>query len=117
MILLTIKLIFICALFVLGVTIITQPNMLLHSIRVWAENKSGKVWESFLLCPWCMGSTWSLPAFLFAFGVGVIDKFEWKLLLLYPLVVCGSSIVCGLTWTFYRLMAEVVEYFKNLNEN
>ena len=116
MILLTIKMIFICSLLVLGATIVTQEGMLLHSIRAWAEKQSGKIWETIILCPWCMGSTWSIGAFLIALGVGVIDSFEWKLLLLYPLVVCGSSVVCGMTWTLYRLMAEITEYFRKINE-
>lgn len=103
------ELIVITSILVLGYTIATQEKMLLHWIREWADKKhdEGAKWvEPVFLCHWCQPSVWSLFGFLFAYGIGVLDvsawnSFAWNVLFYYPLVVCGSSIVCGFSWTWY----------------
>lgn len=116
MFLVVLKLIFATSLLVLGWTIITQKNMALFFIREWAEKLDTKWSEPFFLCLWCQPSVWSIFGYGLCFITGLV-KFDYVHILKYPLVVCGSSIVCGMTWTLYRLMSEVTEHFKNLNEN
>lgn len=104
------KLITITSLLVLGWKIVTSEGMLLHKVALIAEQKvhEGKIYFELILCPWCMSSLWSLFGFAFAYGLGVIEL-NWKLLLLYPLCVCGSSLVCGLTWTIYQTINAIKE--------
>lgn len=130
-----IKLIGITSLLVLGWKIVTSEDMLLESVGDFAEAKAkeGKRYYELLFCQWCMPSAWSLLGFVFAYGLGIIS-IEWKLLFLYPLCVCGSSLVCGVTWSLYKLIestinrneAEVeaifdfsdeIEYEENIFEN
>lgn len=105
------KLIGITSLLVLGYTIITQEGMGLYSIRQWAEKKveQGNKWvEPIFICHWCQSSTWSLLGFLFAYGLGIIS-INWNLLLLYPLCVCGTSLVCGFAWNIHLMINAIKE--------
>ncbi len=90
------ELILITSLLVIGWTIITQPGMGLGFIRDWGK------FEALLLCHWCMPSTWSLIGYFFAWRLGLIEVFSWKLVWMYPLVVCGSSFLCGISWALYK---------------
>jgi len=118
------KLILITSLLILGYTIASQENMVFYKIRVWAEkvyDKGSKWVAPFFLCIWCHSSIWSMPGFLFAYGIGVIGL-SWNLLWYYPLCVCGSSLVSGLIWTLYTTVNSVKDkndqsaiYFENIN--
>jgi len=115
MIVLLFKLILITSLLVLGYTIVTQENMLLHSVRRWAEriqDRGSKFIETLAICHWCMPSTWSLLGFAFGYGLGLYDL-SWKLLLLYPLCVAGSSLTCGIIWGLNKLIESATQYFTN----
>lgn len=105
------KLIGITSLLVLGYTIITQEGMGLYAIRQWAEKKAeeGNRWvEPIFICHWCQSSTWSLLGFSFAYGLGIIS-ISWKLLFLYVLCVCGTSLVCGFTWGIHLMINSIQE--------
>ena len=98
------ELIIITSILVLGYTIATQEGMVFYNIRQWAEKKKeqgSKLIEPAFLCHWCQPSSWALIAFAFAFGMGIIEKFEWNLLFYYVLTVCGSSLVNGLIWGYH----------------
>ena len=93
----------------------------LYSIRKWAEKKkeNGSKWaEPLLLCVWCQPSSWSLLGYLFAYGLGIINKnnFNWNLLVLYPLVVCGSSIICGFIWSYHLKSNSETDMNNNISD-
>ena len=106
------KLIFCTSLLVLGWVIATQENMVLHFIRVWAEGLKTKWKEPFFLCVWCQPSVWSILGYLMAIATGMVN-FSFQNVYKYPLVVCGSSLLCGLIWTVYLTMNAAKEFFES----
>ncbi len=113
------KLILLTSIWVLGLTIVTQEGMLLYNIRLWAEKKAdeGNRWvEPLILCHWCMSSLHSFFGYAFALVSGIVI-YDWHILILYPLVVMGSSIVNGLTWAAYQLVSAKTEFYKNINDS
>ncbi len=96
------ELILITSLLVIGWTIITQPAMGLGEIREWADEQESVFINAAFVCHWCMPSTWSLFGYFFAWRLGLIESFSWKLFWMYPLVVCGSSFLCGISWAIYK---------------
>ena len=86
--------------------------MVFHRVRVWAECKDKKWLEPLVLCHWCMPSVWGIFGYFFAIVSGVI-QFKFKLVWLYPLVVCGSSLMCGLIWTAYLVMNREKEFYES----
>lgn len=110
------KLILICHIWVMGITIITQPGMLFESLREWGNKKldEGKRWvEPLFLCFWCAPSLHSLIAYLFAILLGIITKFEWSLVWMYPLVAMGSSLLNGIVWGIHKLIEAKTKYYVN----
>lgn len=100
---------------VMGFKIATQNDMVLEKVGVWANAKvdeGHKIFE-LLVCPWCMNTLFSLPAAIFAYGIGIINSFTWNLLWYYPLVVCFASLISGLTWTTYTMINAKKEYYDN----
>jgi ABC-type spermidine/putrescine transport system permease subunit II len=113
------KLILITAIWCLGIKIATAKGMILEGLGEWAEDKveqGHKIFEPLLVCPWCMPSIHSAIGYLFAFSIGVVADFKFELVIMYPLVVMGASVVTGLTWTIYETISQVYQYFKNLND-
>lgn len=96
------ELILITSLLVIGWTIVTQPGMLLSAIRDWGNENDSVIVSGTILCHWCMSSSWSLLGYFFAWRLGLIESFSWKLVWMYPLVVCGSSFLCGISWAIYK---------------
>lgn len=107
------ELILLTSILVIGWTIITQPEMGLSFIREWAEKKESKFLEATLTCHWCMSSSWSLFGYLFAALIGIIDSFSWSLIFMYPIVVCGSSFLSGLSWAIYKKIEIQTKYYEN----
>lgn len=113
---LLLKLILICHIWVMGITIITQPDMVMERWRVWADLKlkQGKRWtEPLILCHWCMSSIHSVFAYLFAILLGIITKFEWSLIWMYPLIAMGASLLNGVVWGIYKLIEAQTKYYQN----
>ncbi len=97
------KLILITFILVMGLKIAMSEDMLLEKLGNWfgEKAKSNKVFELFV-CPWCMGTLQSITAHFFAFGLGLLPfEWNWQLLIRWPLVVMGASLLSGLTWTIY----------------
>lgn len=115
MIILILKLVFICVSLVMGATVITQEEMLLHSIRRWAETKNAVILEPLILCVWCMPSVYSIISILVAFGLGIIKVFSLKLIFVYILTVGCSSFCCGMLWLIYTLLFERYNYYFKIN--
>lgn len=96
------SLILVTSIWVLGLTIATQKDMVLYFLREEAEKMESKIFEPIIICHWCMPSLHSLVGYVFVFFTGIVDEFTWRVALMYPLVVCGSSLVCGLVWAIYK---------------
>lgn len=110
------QLIIITSILVMGYTIATQEHMAFYSVRKWAEKKEaeGKKWAMpIFICHWCQPSTFSIIAFIFAYQLGVIEKIEWQLLLIYILNVGGSSMLNGLLWGFNQKQNAEKEYYES----
>lgn len=116
MMILIFKLIVITSIWVLGLTIVTQKGMALYNFRQWAETKKSLWFEPIILCEWCMPSIHSLIGYAIAIGLGVINHFSWSLVVAYILVVMGSSVVSGMTWALYSLIAKLIEYYSHVEK-
>lgn len=120
MILTLLSLILVTSIWVLGLTIATQPFMVFHSWRVWAEkkqDKGNKFMEAVILCHFCMPSIHSIIGYWFAIYTEIIPYPDYRTFYLYPLVVMGSSLLNGLTWATYQLISSKTEHYKNINES
>lgn len=106
-------LVLLTSIWIWGVKIATSEDMVLENLGTWGEkkvNEGHKIFEPLLTCEWCMPSIHSLVGYAFAFGLGIIPfEFEWRLVIEYPLVVIGSSIVTGNTWNLYKTINAVRE--------
>jgi hypothetical protein len=113
------KLILITTILVLGLRVAVSHDMILERLGNWAEKKVGegyKICELFI-CPWCMPSVWSLFAYVFAFGLGVLPlEFNWQLVIRWPLIVMGSSFLSGFIWTVYLTLNSIKEKNENISE-
>ncbi len=99
-----------------GVKISTEENMVFQKVGDFARkqvDKGRKYWEAIILCPFCAPSVWSIVAIGFGYLFGWVDS--WTIFYYYPVIVGGSSLVSGLTWTVYQLLSLVIKYFKYLN--
>ena len=101
---------------VLGWTIASQRNMLFHGIRVWAEENWPTLMKPVCLCHWCMPSIWSLFGYSISVYSGLIGKVNFQTIVMYPLVVCGSSLLCGMVWALYQMFESVSEFFYDKNK-
>lgn len=109
------KIVIIVSILVLSVKIATGDDMILEGLGKWGKKKTEKykIFEALLVCPFCMPSIYSLIGYLFAFGLNILSfEWDWKLVIMYPIVVMGSSILAGFTWTVY----ETVNRIKDRNE-
>lgn len=101
----------------LGITIVTQPYMALGGVRRWAELKKSKWMEPLILCEWCMPSIHSLIGYAFAVAMRIIPPpFSFTLMVMYPLVVMGSSFITGVLWSVYKLIESKTRHLKNLEQ-
>lgn len=108
----TIKLIGITVILVLGLKIAMSEGMLLEKVGKFFEKKieEGSKWVELFYCQWCMGTLHGIAAHFFAFGLGVIPfEWNWQLLIRYPLIVMGSSIIAGNIWNIYLTINKIRE--------
>lgn len=109
---LLLKMIMITFIIVMGLKITMSEGMVLERLGAYLEKKvdeGNKVFDLFI-CPWCMPTLQSLTAHLFAFGLGILPlEFDWQLLVRWPLIVMGSSFVCGNAWNIYGAINSVRE--------
>lgn len=109
------ELIAITSIWVLGLTILTQEGMLLEKVRDWADGKGAWV-EPVIRCHWCMPSLHTLIAYGFALCMGLMPgSFSWALVVIYPLVAMGSSLVNGLVWGWHLKIESETALYKNSN--
>lgn len=121
------KLIFITCILVMGLKIAMSKDMLLEKVGDYFERKvayGSRVYDIFI-CPWCMSTLQSITAHGFAFGLGVLPfEWNWQLLIRWPLIVMGSSFICGNAWNIYETINRIREkseaqanYFNSLLGN
>lgn len=108
----TIKLIGITVVLVLALKIVMSEGMLLERLGFYFEKKideGNKVFDLFY-CPWCMSTLQSIVAHFFAIGLDVIPA-EWniQLLIRWPLLVGGGSIIAGNIWNIYTTINQIRE--------
>lgn len=111
------QLILLTSIIVIGVTIVTQEGMLLSSIRESVQENKSKIFDAIIRCVWCMPSIWTSVGYLFAKLTGVVDHFSWQLVFMYPIVVCGSSFLCGVSWMLYTKIEIQIRYYEKEEEN
>lgn len=109
------KLIIITSILVLGYTASSQEGMILYPIRKWAETKKSKIYEPLFLCHWCAPSIYSVLGYFFIWIIGNFSSFTWNEVAIYPLVVCGSSMVNGLVWATYKCIAAIDQNYQYEN--
>ena len=100
----------------MGIKIVTAEGMVLQKLGEYAERKieeGYRIWEPLMYCEWCLPSIHTSVAFVFAFGIGVIESLSWSLLFYYPLVAMGSSLINGLIWQFYKLQNYNKEFYQS----
>jgi hypothetical protein len=105
------KLIAITYILVMGLKIAMSEDMLLEKVGDYFEKKAkqNRVFDLFI-CPWCMGTLQSIVAHFFAFGLGILPfVWNWQLLIRWPLVVMGTSLLAGMTWTVYETINRIKE--------
>lgn len=106
----TIKLILITVVLVLGLKIAMSEGMLLERVGKYFELKieEGHKWMDLFFCQWCMSTLQSIVAYFFAFGLNVIPfEWNWQLLIRWPLVVMGGSIIAGNIWNLYLAVNQI----------
>lgn len=108
---LILKLIALTSIWVLGIKIATADDMVLEKVGQYGKKKveeGHKIFEALIVCQWCMPSIHSLIGYAFAFGLGILPvQWNWQLVIRYPIVVMGSSLVCGLTWLIYETLNQI----------
>lgn len=117
------KLSFLTIITVLAWRIAVSEDMVFERVGKWAEARvdEGKKIFELLICPWCMATIWTLPAWGLAHLTGIVKFDNWNLIFYYPLCVFISSIVCGFTWTLYLTVNQIkdkneieAKYLKNM---
>lgn len=111
---LLLELILITSIWTLALTAASQPSMVLYRARVWAEQQ-GNWTDPIIKCYWCMPSLHSLISYGFAIGMELINGFSWSLIVIYPLVVCGASVLNGIVWSTITLLLKKIDYYDNLS--
>lgn len=113
------QLIIITSIWVLGVKISVSEKMIFSQLGDYGEKKveeGYKIFDALWVCPFCMPTFHSLIGYGFAVGIGVIHYWGWNLVFMYPLVLMGSSITAGFTWTAYTTINAIKENYTLQNE-
>lgn len=108
----------------MGLKIAMSEGMIFEKLGNFFESKIDEGYKIYNLffCQWCMATLCSIAAYFFAFGLDIIP-FEWdnKLVIRWPLVICGASFVSGNVWNIYLTINKIRErneiewhYFDNL---
>lgn len=109
---LLLKLIIITTIWCLGFKILTERGMLLQKLGEYGKRKVDEgyiIYDPLIVCEFCLPSIHSLIGYGFAVAIGVISKFEFNLVYMYPLVAMGTSISCGFIWNGYLTMNRIKE--------
>jgi hypothetical protein len=105
--------IFFTYIWVLGVKISTAEGMVFDKLGEWGEAKEQdgyKIFKGLITCQWCLPGFHSIIGWAFAFVVGGIQlEWNWKYLVMWPIIIMGTSLCTGLTWTIYLTINQIRE--------
>ncbi len=107
------ELITVTTIWVLGIKVVTHSGMLLEKLGEYGERKveeGKKIFEPLFVCQWCMPSIHSVIGYILVYTT--MATFHWQALLMYPIVVMGSSFCSGMLWLIY----ETITIMKKLYE-
>lgn len=113
------QIILLTSIWCIGIKIVTQDGMLLAVVRKEAEKRfelGSVIYDPLVLCEWCMPSIHSVFGYGFAVAIGVVDHFSWRLILMYPLVVMGASLLCGMIWATYKMIEIKTKHFEHIEQ-
>jgi hypothetical protein len=119
--------IFFTYIWVLGVKIATSEGMILERLGNWGEEQEEeghKIFKGLITCQWCLPGFHSVVGWAYAFILGGIPfEFNWKYLVMWPIIIMGTSLCTGLTWTIYLTINQIREkneieamYFQHAEE-
>ena|SRR5688572_11194751 len=117
MIVIILKVMFFLYIWVMGIKIGTADDMIFEKLGKYGKKKveqGYKIFEAIIVCEWCLPSVHSIFGYGFAFAFDVIP-FQWdvRYIIMWPIVVAGTSLCTGLTWTIYKTINDI----KDNNEN
>lgn len=112
-----IELIFLCSVWNLGCEVVLSDGMALGKLRRWAEGKSGNIFKPLVYCVWCRPSIHCVVGFIAAWGIGIINEFNFSTLIEYPFVVGGTSFLSGAVWGIYKLIEIKTKYYQHKEQN
>lgn len=96
----------ITGLWCMGLVMAMSDGMVLHKLMLFGqkvESGGGKWVKPFITCPYCMPSVHSLFGVFFAWNLGIVELSEWlKILISYPLIVCGGT---AFNWLFLSVIS------------
>lgn len=104
---------------VLGMKIAMSEGMLLEKLGRYFEQKIDEGYKIFDLfyCQWCGGTFYGIVAYFFAFGLGLLPfEWDWQLLIRWPLITMGSSIIAGNLWNIYLTINSIREKHETEHE-
>lgn len=112
-----VKLILITVMIGLSWKFATSPGMLLEKVGDWSQKKRDAGYKIFeiLLCPFCGASLFSIISIGFGLAIGICFS-TWNLLVIYPLIVFGSSTLTGIGWYLWLLLESKRAYFSNMEQ-
>lgn len=102
--------IFFTYIWVIGVKIATSEGMILEKLGTWGEEQEeeNKIFKGLITCPWCLPGVHSIVGWGYAFILGGIPfEWNWKYLVMWPIIIMGSSLCAGLTWTIYLAISKI----------
>lgn len=113
------SLIVVTSILVVALRVAISEDMLLENIGFWAEDKIAKGHKIFklLTCPFCAPSVMSIAGYFFCIVTGIVSYSSYKVALLYPLVVCGASILSGFSWSVLMLLDSKTEYYQRMPQD
>lgn len=122
------KVMFFLYIWVLGIKIVTAEGMIFENIGKYGKQKieeGYKVYEALVNCEWCLPSIHSIFGYVFAFALGVIPfEWNWNYIIMWPIVVMGTSLCTGLTWTIYLTINDIkdnneiqAKYYRHMEQH
>jgi hypothetical protein len=100
-----------------AVKISTSEDMVFESLGNYAveqNEKGNRIWETLVLCPYCMASFYSLFGYLFYYLI--FDITNWRIFFAAPVIIGASSLIHGLVWSVFELLWAKKAYYEKAEE-
>lgn len=99
------ELVTVTTIWVLGIKVVTHKGMVLERLGQYGERKvdeGKKIFEPLFVCAWCMSSIHSSIGYMLVYTT--MATFQWRSLLMYPIVAMASSFASGMLWLIYETL-------------